>query len=212
MQILNSSTFSILKASFIFAVAFLCASTGVQSVSAQTNYVVDLAGNGCGNNCADFYNYLASQGISISNTTTNNQNNSSNNGSTTGGQISNGQIGQTGYVQYPYYQYTPFPSTDAYYRNNTSSYGSTYSNSRGANSINYVQYPYYQYSYFQNPAPKYDSYLAGTYPENYYVYYGKSASDQLAKYQKPSISNTSGSGFSTTNSSGSGFTITSILK
>lgn len=202
MQILNSSTFSILKASFIFALAFLFVCTGTEPVSAQTNYVVDLAGNGCGNNCADFYNYLASQGISVSNGTVNNQNNSSNNGSATGSQIGVGQTGQNGYVQYPYYQYTPFPSTDAYYRTNTSSYGSTYSNPRGTNSINYVQYPYYQYSYFQNPGSKYDSYLAGTYPENYYVYYGKNASDQLAKYQKTN----------TASVTGSGFTITSVLK
>ena len=201
MQLINSTSFSIGKAVFIFSVAYMCALFGVQEASAQTNYVVDLSGNGCGNNCADFYNYLANQGVTISNGNSNTQGNPvlTNSG--------------TNSSQYPNYQYTPFPTTDAYYRNNTSAYGTTYGGNRtnaGSGTYNYVQYPYYQYAYFKDPTPTYDSYLAGTYPERFYVYYGKSASDQLSKYQKPFTQVNVGT--NTGGTSTGGFTITSIVR
>lgn len=180
---------------------------------AQSTYFVDVTGNGCGNNCADFSRFLTSNGISV--TSTNNRNtstsNTSNNNSTstsatTTPPTTRPTTPSTGYVQYPYYQYTNFPSTDAYYRASTTKA-----------STSYVQYPYYTYEYFQNPTSKQDSYLSGQYPESNYIYYGKDATEQMNKYKKTYTSTSSSNRYTTTGSNpmnsmnpNSGFTITSI--
>ena len=179
----------------------------------QSTYFVDITGNGCGNNCADFYRYLAGQGITVSNTNNTNTSNTTN-GSTTNTTSTPGSVANpTSYVQYPYQVYTPFGST--------ATSGSTMGNNSQMGTINYVQYPYYAYTYFQNPASKYDSYLSGQYPESTYIYYGKDATQQMNTYKKTYTATGFGStsGFTMTNSSlpgnynyptGSGFTLTSV--
>jgi len=194
----------ITNSAFILAIGFLFGVTGVAKVDAQaqSTYFVDITGNGCGNNCADFYRYLTANGISV--TSTNNQNtstsNTSNNNGSTTSSTTQPTTPTTSYVQYPYYQYTNFPSTDAYYRASTTK------------TTSYVQYPYYQYAYFQNPASQYDSYLSGQYPESNYIYYGKDATEQMNKYKK-TYKATGSTNRSTTSGSinpNAGFTITSI--
>ncbi len=218
----------------VFAIAFTFGFVGVTKADAQatnqSTYFVDLTGNGCGNNCADFQNFLISNGIYT--TSTNNQNTSTSNnngttststntgtGTTTATSTRSNSGGIPNYVQYPYQVYTNFASTDAYYRTQAAAsnvYGGTSSNSTG-----YVQYPYYGYTYFENPASKYDSYLTGSYPEYNYVYYNKDATEQMNKYKKTYTSQSSNtgygagyntSGYGSNNSGNSGFTITSILK
>lgn len=190
----------IVNSAFILAIGFLFGMTGATRVDAQaqSTYFVDITGNGCGNNCADFYRYLTANGISV--TSTNNQN-TSNNGSTTSG-AGTSPIPSANNIQYPNYQYTNFPSTNAYYGASTSG------------TINYVQYPYYTYAYFQNPASKPDAYLAGQYPEYNYIYYGKDATEQMNKYKRTYTSTSSANRFTATNPSSMntnfGFTITSI--
>lgn len=196
----------IVNSAFILAIGFLFGITGVAKVDAQaqSTYFVDITGNGCGNNCADFYRYLTANGISVTSTNNQNTSTSNNNGSTTTGTSTintNRPNPSANNIQYPNYQYTNFPSTDAYNRANSST-------------INYVQYPYYTYAYFQNPAAKPDAYLAGQYPEYYYVSYGKDATEQMNKYKRTytSTSSTNRYNSSTAGSmnTGSGFTITSI--
>lgn len=200
----------------LFAVALMFGLVGTSTVDAatQSTYFVDVTGNGCGNNCADFYKYLASNGISVTSTTNSNTSNSTNNGSTTGYTSTNGvPVGQNGkapstsYVQYPYQVYTPFTGAGA--TNGTTNGSTTGNNGTTMGTINYVQYPYYAYQYFQDPTPKYDSYLSGQYPESAYIYYGKDATEQMSKYKKTYTASSSATPYST---SGSGFTITSILK
>ena len=209
MQKIQSISVKIItNSAFILAIGFLFGVTGVTKVDAQaqSTYFVDIGGNGCGNNRADFYRYLSANGISVTSTNNQNTSTSNNNGSTTSATstatTTRPNTPSTSYVQYPYYQYTNFPSTDAYYRASTT------------RTTTYVQYPYYQYAYFQNPAAKYDSYLAGQYPEYNYIYYGKDATEQMNKYKKTytatgttSRNTASGSGLMSLNS---GFTITSI--
>ncbi len=209
MQKIQSISIKIItNSAFILAIGFLFGVTGVAKVDAQaqSTYFVDITGNGCGNNCSDFYRYLTANGISVTSTNNQNTSTSNNNGSTTSGTstatTTQPTTPSTSYVQYPYYQYTNFPSTDAYYRASTTK------------TTSYVQYPYYQYAYFQNPAAKYDSYLAGQYPESNYIYYGKDATEQMNKYKKTYTSTSSANRFATTGSgsmnTNSGFTITSI--
>jgi hypothetical protein len=202
----------------MFAVAMVFGLVGTAKVeaAAQSTYFVDVTGNGCGNNCSDFYNFLAGKGISVTSTNNTNTSNSTNNGSTTSktststtpvGQ--NGRAPSTSYVQYPYQVYTPFTTAGS-----TNGSTTTGNNGTAMGTINYVQYPYYAYQYFQNPSPKYDSYLSGQYPEYTYIYHGKDATEQMNKYKKTYTPTTSTNGFTQTSgtSSGSGFTITSILK
>lgn len=212
-----------LAAMFAVAMVFGLAGTSTADAAAtttgQSTYFVDVTGNGCGNNCADFYNYLAARGISVGTGTGNvNASYSTNNGvpvgSTNGtNSMSNVPVGQNGkapstsYVQYPYQVYTPFAAAAAGTGAKTNSSGTNASGNQ-MGTINYVQYPYYAYNYFQDPASKPDSYLAGTYPESSYIYYGKDASTQMSKYKKTYTATSSGSN----GSSGSGFTITSIIK
>ncbi|MBP6974845.1 MAG: hypothetical protein KBB54_02775 [Candidatus Pacebacteria bacterium] len=198
----------------IAIVAVTAGTAGMEKVEAagESTYFVDITGNGCGNNCADFYRYLTANGISV--TSTNNQNTSTsntsntNNGSTTTATSTRPTTAPTAstsipnYVQYPYQVYTNFPSTDAY-RKATST-----------NSTNYVPYPYYGYSYFQNPAPKYDPATSGQYPEQVYIYHGTDATAQMNKYKKTYVPVSSTNGYSSNGLSASrdsGFTITSIL-
>ncbi len=198
----------ITNSAFILAIGFLFGVTGITKVDAQaqSTYFVDITGNGCGNNCADFYRYLTANGISVTNTNNRNTSTSNNNGSTTSGTstatTTRPTTPSTSYVQYPYYQYTNFPSTDAYYRASTT------------RTTSYVQYPYYTYAYFQNPASKPDSYLSGQYPESNYIYYGKDANEQMNKYKKTYTSTSSVNRYASTvpgtMNSNSGFTITSI--
>lgn len=198
-----------------FVAVLLFGTHGVKTAEAatQSSYFVDITGNGCGNNCADFYKYLATQGISVSNTSNNTSNSTSNNNGSTARSTStastpnsnpNTARPSSNYVQYPYQIYTPFTAADL---NRPASSTNTNGYNSATGTINYVQYPYYMYSYFQDPTSKYDSYLSGQYPESTYIYYGKDATEQLNKYKKSSTST------STANkSSNSGFTITSIIK
>lgn len=212
--------------SIALAIAFTFGFVGVMKADAatQSTYFVDVTGNGCGNNCADFYKYLATQGITVSNTNTTNTSNTTNGSTTrttsTSGNVpvgQNGQVPSTSYVQYPYQVYTPFGSNST----TTGSNGSTNGNNSQMGTINYVQYPYYAYTYFQNPTPKYDSYLSGQYQDSAYIYYGKDATQQMNTYKKTYTSTGIGStsGFTMTNPSlpsnysypsGSGFTLTSV--
>lgn len=190
---------SVLKATLFLAIAFgLSGTVGIQKVDAASNYFVDLTGgNGCGNNCADFQNFLASNGISISSSTGGNSTNTNTNGGNTNS--SSGSATGTSASPYPYQTYTNFPSTNAFYQK-IADYNK-----------NYVAMPTQTYSYYQDPSSKPDSAASGQYPESYYVYYGKDASTQMSKYSKtykPTVvaNNTN----STNGSSNSGFTITSI--
>lgn len=186
-----------------------------KAYAAASTYFVDLTGKGCGNNCADFNNFLAKNGISVTTTSNTNSNSTNPNGlnatATTGGNSTSGNgynngNNRNGYnvPTYPYQIYTNFPSTDAYYQK-TATIGS-----------NTGPYPYNIYNYFENPGPKYDPYTAnnGQYVDKYYVYYnGKSAADQLAKYQSsytPSYNYGSGyNGYGTNYATGGGFIMTS---
>lgn len=207
-KIQSISTKIITNSAFILAIGFLFGVTGVAKVDAQaqSTYFVDITGNGCGNNCSDFYRYLTANGISVTSTNNQNTSTSNNNGSTTSStstpSTTRPTTPSTSYVQYPYYDYVNFASTNAYYK------------ATSTKTTSYVQYPYYTFAYFENPAPKYDSYLSGQYPESHYVYYGKDATEQMNKYKKTytptGTSNryaTSGSGSINPNA---GFTITSI--
>lgn len=190
-------TSSILKATTIaFAVALAFGFAGINKAeaAASSSYIVDITGQGCGNNCAAFYQYLASQGISVTSTT---NNNTSNNGSSTATTTPNTNP-SNGISPYPYYTYKNFASTDAYYKATTSPM------------YNYVQYPTTTYAYYQNPGSKYDSYLAGEYPERFYVYYGQDAAKQLSKYKKASTPASSYSNKPSMGSNNLGFTLTSV--
>jgi hypothetical protein len=231
-----AAMFAVAMAFGLVGVSKADAATTTTTTPGQSTYYVDVAGNGCGNNCADFYNYLAARGISVG-TNNSNTSNSSYNGVPTGSSNGtnsmnsapvgqNGKAPSTSYVQYPYQVYTPFASaaTNSNGANGSgSAYGTTGANSYGANgystngtsgsgtqmgTINYVQYPYYAYNYFQDPSSKPDSYLSGTYSDPAYVYYGKDAATQMSKYKKASTPASSNAN----GSSGSGFTITSIIK
>lgn len=215
-----SITPTIFTAMFAIALVFGLVGTAKVEAANQSTYVVDVTGNGCGNNCAAFYNYLAANGISVSSNNSNTSNSSNNgvpvtNKSSTSVPVGqNGKAPSTSYVQYPYQVYTPFSSNGGT-SGNTNGGTTTGSNGTTMGTINYVQYPYYAYQYFQNPAPKYDSYLSGQYPESNYVYYGKDATEQMNKYKKTYTSTTSANSYLTNSAGsngGSGFTITSILK
>lgn len=177
-------------------------STAGTAEAAATNYVIDLSGKGCGNNCADFQNYLAANGVVIS---------SGSNGNTnTTVQPTTQSSSNKSISPYPYQIYTNFPSTDAYYR--AMSATSTYNMPQ--------TYPYQVYTYFQNPGPKYDPYAnnaytnpaqsaAGlsAYPMQYYVYNnGTSAATQLAKYP---VAGATGSAYNYGTSGNTGFVMTS---
>jgi hypothetical protein len=208
MQNLIKNSSKILSMSVVsIAIALAFGISGVEKTEAaeQTSYFVDVTGNGCGNNCADFYKYLATQGISITSTknqNTSTSNSTSNNNGTTTRATSTTQSTTrpaTSYVQYPYQIYTPFASTTTA---NTNGYTSA------TGTINYIQYPYYSYAYFQNPTPKVDSAASGQYPESVYVYHGKDATEQMNKYKKTYTSTST----ATKPGTNSGFTITSIIK
>ena len=199
-KIASHST-SILKATLFLAIAFgLSGSVGIQKTEAATssNYFVDLTGgNGCGNNCTDFQNFLAANGITTTSSTGGNSSNTNTNGgNTTGtGTIASG----TSASPYPYQTYTNFPSTNAFYQK-IADYNK-----------NYVSMPAQTYSYYQDPSAKPDSAASGQYPESYYVYYGTDATTQMGKYTKTYKPTVSANNTNSTNgSSNSGFTITSI--
>lgn len=191
MELITSRT--IIKA-FVgasLAAAFLF--VGVQQANAAT-YVVDASGQGCGALCQQIQAYFNSQNSNqnASSTTNNNSNNGSNNGSSTnnggngnGNGNGNGQNQNPNY--YPYQIWTPFQATQDYYARQQS-YGQ-------ATSTNGGRYPYQIYTqYGSQPNPQYNNgsngYNGGytnyqPYPQQMYMYYGKSASTQMSQYQKP---------------------------
>ena len=188
---------SVLKATLFLAIAFgLSGTVGIQKTEAATNYFVDLTGgNGCGNNCADFQNFLSANGVTISSSTGGNSSNTNTNGGSTNGSSTSG----TSASPYPYQTYTNFPSTNAFYQK-VADYNK-----------NYVSMPAQTYSYYQDPSSKPDSAAFGQYPESFYVYYGIDSSKQMNKYAKtykPAASTyNTNSAYTPVNS---GFTITSI--
>lgn len=180
--------------------------TTATSSSNQSTYIVDLTGQGCGNNCADFYQFLSSNGISLSssNSTGNGTNINTNTGTGTRPVTATGTSTRPGsyqYVNYPYQVYTYFPTTNLggnsingvnnMYGSNAGftqtsgtpgPYNSGYSTgTTGTYGTNYTLYPYQTYTYYQNPSQKYDSYSAGQYPDPVYTYYGTSANGQVNK-------------------------------
>ncbi len=158
---MHTLTLNILKHIAIVAFSFVVMFIGAaKAEAASTTYIIDTTGQGCGNQCAELYRYLA-------------QINANNNTGTSTNGTGTSTATTTQPQQYPYQIYKNFSSTDDYYRSVASSSSKT------------GPYPYQMFSYFQNPAPKYDPYLTGQHPEQFYTYYGKSASAQLAKYQKP---------------------------
>lgn len=187
-----------------FALAIVLAlgvSASNTAIAQSSTYIVDLNGNGCGNNCSDFYQYLAANGISVTSSTTNNTNSTTNNGSTSANTGNGNTVPNTSSASpYPYYTYTNFASTNSYYKATSSPI------------LSVPQYPTTSYSYYQNPAAKYDSYLAGDYPDTHYIYYGKDATEQMAKYKKTYVptSSTNTTNRPSASNGNLGFTITSV--
>jgi hypothetical protein len=191
------------NSAFIVVLALVFSSVGIVEAEAKTEstYIVDLTGNGCGADCAEFYQYLISNGISL--TTTNNQNtnvsvpintntasstNTSNSIATTTVQSN---TASSTYVPYQYYQYVTPPST-----------------STGSSS--YVPYQYYQYA-----TPQSTNIAPSTYvPYQEYVYFQKPTSKSALNTSSNSVSNSpiqNNTTIQKTINPDSGFTITAIL-
>ena len=158
-KITHTITKTVVTAGMTLSIAFMFGISGLSQAIAQTDstYVLDLTGNGCGNNCSDFYQYLNQNGVSVSSVKNQNTSTSSTNGNT-----------------------NTVPA-------NTNAPASSATRSTASNSTGYVQYPYYSYVYFQNPASATstrDTYNYVQYPEQVYVYYGKDVAEQMKPYSR----------------------------
>ncbi|MCF7864975.1 MAG: hypothetical protein K9M11_00515 [Candidatus Pacebacteria bacterium] len=107
----------------MFAIALVFGLVGTTQVeaAAQSTYFVDITGNGCGNNCSDFYKYLTANGISVGTNNTNTSNYTNNGASTSNAGYSvpvgqNGKVPSSNYTQFPYQIYTPFASANTNYQ------------------------------------------------------------------------------------------------